>query len=104
VFFSRAAVKTFLLACLITPAALHAQTNEGILAGTVLDPSGAAIEGVNIAAKNEATAQTLTTTTGPSGAFRFPSLPIGLYDVTASHAGFSSVTQSGVNVQISSTS
>ncbi|HLH03064.1 MAG TPA: TonB-dependent receptor [Bryobacteraceae bacterium] len=101
--FSRFVGRAFLVACLLVPFALYAQTNEGILAGTVLDSSGAAIEGAQVVIKNEATAQTLTSTTGPSGAFRFPSVPIGLYDVTASHAGFTSVTQSGVNVQISST-
>ncbi len=87
--------------CLI-PAA-WAQTNEGILAGTVLDQSGAAVQGAQIAAKSEGTGATLTAVTGPDGAFRFPSVPIGLYDVTASQAGFGSVTQKGVNVSISTT-
>ncbi|HZS55231.1 MAG TPA: TonB-dependent receptor [Bryobacteraceae bacterium] len=82
---------------------LRAQTNQGILAGTVLDPSGAAIEGANVTAKDEATGYTLTATSGTGGAFRFPSLPIGLYDITVTHPGFSSLTQTGVNVQISTT-
>src|ERR1700728_1054110 len=82
---------------------LLAQTNEGILAGTVVDSTGGAIEGAQIAAKAEGTGQTLTTTTGSNGAFRFPSIPIGRWDVTASHPGFSSTTQTGVNVQVSTT-
>jgi hypothetical protein len=82
---------------------VNAQTNNGILAGTVLDASGAAIEGAQVTAKAEATSFTLTATSGPDGGFRFPSVPIGLYDVTASHPGFSSQTQTGVNVQISTT-
>ncbi len=82
---------------------VFAQTNEGILAGTVLDSSGAAIEGAQITAKAEGTGQTLTTATGPNGAFRFPSIPIGRWDVTASHASFSSATQTGVTVQVSTT-
>ena len=85
------------------PLALQAQTNNGILAGTVLDPSGGAIEGVQITAQAEATSFTLTATTGPDGGFRLASVPIGLYDVTASHPGFGSQTQTGVNVQISTT-
>ncbi len=80
-----------------------AQTNEGILTGTVVDQSGGAIEGAQITARGEATNSTLTTVTGPGGAFRFPSIPIGLYDVTAAQPGFSSATQTGVNVAISST-
>ncbi len=82
---------------------LIAQTNEGILTGTVIDQSGAAIEGAQVTGKAEATGTTLTTVTGPGGGFRFPSIPIGLYDVTVKQPGFSSVTQSGVNVAISTT-
>ena len=92
------------LAFLISlPLAVQAQTNNGILAGTVVDASGGAIEGVQITAKAEATSFSLTATTGPDGGFRLPSVPIGLYDVTASHPGFSSQTHTGVNVQISTT-
>jgi hypothetical protein len=82
---------------------LRAQTNQGILAGVVLDPSGAAVEGASVSAKNEATSYTLNTKTGSGGAFRFPSVPIGLYDVTVTNPGFSSTTQTGVGVQISTT-
>ncbi len=92
----------FLLAS-VNPYPLTGQTNNGILAGTVLDPSGAAIEGAQVTAKAEATTFSLSATTGPDGGFRFPSVPIGLYDVTASHPGFSTQTQTGVNVQISTT-
>ncbi len=104
-------MKTSLRACLVSSLLLlsaslplsFAQTNQGILAGTVLDPSGAAIEGAAVTAKNEATSYTLTANTGPGGAFRFPSIPIGAYDVTVAHPGFSSVTQTGITVQISTT-
>jgi hypothetical protein len=82
---------------------LYAQTNAGILAGTILDQSGAAVEGAQVVAKNEATGSTYNTTSESGGNFRFPSIAIGKYDVTVSHAGFSSVTQSGVNVTISTT-
>jgi carboxypeptidase family protein len=82
---------------------LRAQTNQGILAGVVLDPSGAEIEGATVSAKNQATSYTLNTKTGSGGAFRFPSVPIGLYDLTVTNPGFSSVTQTGVQVQISTT-
>jgi hypothetical protein len=99
----RFGVLSLLFSVLTVSLALRGQTNEGILAGTVLDPSGAAIEGANVTAKNEATGLSLNTTSGPGGTFRFPSIPIGRYDVTVMHPGFSSLTQTGVNVQISTT-
>lgn len=101
--FFRNAIRPFVLLASLIPAALLAQTNQGILAGTVLDQTGAAVEGANVSSKAEATSYTLKTTTGAEGAFRFPSVPIGLYDITVTHPGFSSVTQTGVNVQISTT-
>ncbi len=93
----------FLLAVLLSSTILRGQTNQGILAGTVLDPTGAAVEGATIVAKNEATGSALNSTTGTGGTFRFPSVAIGLYDLTATHPGFSATTQTGVNVQISTT-
>src|SRR6185437_186820 len=82
---------------------VNAQTNEGILAGTVVDQTGAAIEGASVTAKNEATGFTQASITGAGGTFRFPNVPIGLYDLKVSHPGFTSQTQTGVSVQISTT-
>ncbi len=92
-----------LLLLALIPIISSGQTSEGILSGSVLDQSGAALEGAQISAKNQATGYTLTATTGAEGAFRFPSVPIGSYDISASHPGFGSVTQTGVNVTISTT-
>ncbi len=98
----KCSVLTSLLALLLLPC-LQAQTNEGILTGTVVDQTGGAVEGAQITARNESTGNTLTTVTGPGGGFRFPSIPIGLYDVTSTQTGFSSAIQTGVNVSISTT-
>lgn len=101
--FRRGALAALICCFFAGPFTVFAQTNEGVLAGTVVDQTGAAIEGAGIKAVNEATHNTLTTVTGPTGNFRFPSIPIGSWDVTASHTGFKSSTQTGVNVQISTT-
>lgn len=94
-----------LFVCLLAAFAhrLPAQTNQGIIAGTVIDQSGAAVEGAKIEARNKATGGMFTATSGTGGSFRFPSLTIGQYDLTASQAGFGTVTQSNVVVNISQT-
>lgn len=92
-----------LVALTICSASVFGQTNEGTIAGIVLDPTGAAVEGAQIKAKNAGTGTTVTATAGTDGAFRLSSLPIGRYDITVSASGFSTVTQSGVAVQINST-
>lgn len=81
---------------------VRAQTNNGIIAGTVLDPTGAAVDGATVTATNSATGQ-VSTTTVTAGSFRFPSLLIGKYDLSASAPGFSISKQTGVDVQVSST-
>ncbi len=96
-------VRSLVFLAAFAPFALQAQTNEGILTGTVVDASGASVEGAQVVAKAESTGTTFTATSGSGGAFRFPSLTIGRYDVTVTHPGFSSTTQTGVNVQVSTT-
>ncbi|MBV9037644.1 MAG: carboxypeptidase regulatory-like domain-containing protein, partial [Acidobacteriaceae bacterium] len=99
--------KRLIVACIFLLSAcslqLPGQTNQGILAGTVLDQSGAAVEGAQVVAKQVVTGSTFTVTTESGGNFRFPSLAIGQYDLTVSHPGFSTTTQTGVNVAISTT-
>lgn len=100
----RLSITLFVSAILyFTAPPLLAQTNEGILAGSVVDQTGGAIAGAQITATSEATHASSNTTSGDNGSFRFPGLPIGLYDLTVSHPGFSSVTQKGVQVQIATT-
>src|SRR5215471_11553784 len=82
-------VATVLLGALFFVNAGFAQ--EGInasLGGTVSDPTGALIPGVEVTAKNIATGVTSTTITNESGTYRFPSLQPGSYEVTATLSGF----------------
>ncbi len=77
-----------------------AQTVRGGLAGTVTDSTGAVIPGANIQAKNQRTGDVSTAVSTSAGQYRFPELPLGSYDVTASAAGFKSSVLTGVQVQI----
>src|SRR6202795_2333370 len=56
------------------------------LNGTVTDSTGAAVPAARVVAKNQATGVESSTQTDNSGAYSFPSLPIGIYriEVTAS--------------------
>jgi hypothetical protein len=68
-------------------------SQEGInatLSGTVSDPTGALIPGVEVTAKNTETGVTSTSLTNESGTYRFPSLQPGSYEATAVLSGFSS--------------
>jgi len=86
---------------LLLPTLLFAQTNAGSLSGRVSDGSGAALPGVTVTATNEATGFNRTVISETDGSYRFASLPIGTYDVTADLAGFGSLTTKNVEVNVS---
>lgn len=67
---------------------LQAQEVTGSIVGTVTDPSGAAISGATVTAKDVNRGTVLTTTTDESGAFRIERVPIGKYQVSAEAKGF----------------
>ena len=82
---------------------LNAQSNQGALAGTVVDTSGAVVVGATITARNIATGQSATTVSSSAGDYRFPSLQVGDYTVTTTAPHFEQTTQPGVAVQIQTT-
>ena len=86
---------------LLLPNLLFAQTNAGSLSGHIADGSGAALPGVTVTATNAATGFNRTVITETDGSYRFASLPIGTYDVTADLAGFGSLTTRNVEINVS---
>ena len=86
-----------LIALLLMPGFLMAQSSAR-LSGTVLDASGAVVPQAKVICRNTATGLTYTASTNAEGLFRFPDLPIGPYELTASHAGFEELVRSGITL------
>ena len=81
-----------------------AQTSTGTITGTVTDPKGLAMTGVNVVVHNVDTgADQRPVVTNDSGVYFVSSLPPGNYEVTASQTGFASVQHKGVTVQVGQT-
>src|SRR5262245_65323596 len=74
------------------------QTSNATLGGTVADASGALIPGVEVTARNVATGIVNTTITNEAGAYQFPSLQTGTYQVSATLAGFQTATNNNVTL------
>jgi len=68
--------------------------------GVVQDASQAVAPGVTITLTNTGTGITSTQITNGSGAYNFPSVPAGIYSVTASLPGFKTSVTSGVQVSL----
>lgn len=93
----------FNVAILVTFATfLSAQTNQGALSGNIVDETGALVTGATVRVTSQATGAHYEATS-TEGGYRFPSLPIGLYDLIVEHAGFTTAKNMGVRVQVGST-
>lgn len=77
-----------LLFAIGVPSLMAQSAGTSALAGTVTDPSGAAIPGATVTITNNATGQTRTANTGSDGSYRFTLLPPGNYKVTFAASGF----------------
>src|SRR5438094_83446 len=90
-----------LLACPIFLAASFAQTTNATLGGTVSDATRALIPGVTVTATNTQTGIVSTVVTNETGAYNFPSLQTGTYEVTAELPGFQAQTYNDVTLGVS---
>lgn len=80
-----------------------AQTDRGIINGTVTDPSSAAVGGARVVATNTATNVNSVTTSTSSGDFTIPALPVGTYQLRIEQQGFKAAVRSDVIVSAGST-
>ena len=77
-----------LLFGLLPGAWAQSQATTGVIEGTVVDESGAAVPGASVVLKNTATNFERQVTTDKDGRFRGLLLPLGPYKVTVSLKGF----------------
>jgi hypothetical protein len=86
---------------LLSPLAVHAQNYAGSVRGTVTDPSGAAIAGATVTLRNIGTNATSTATTTDLGAYSFPAVNVGVYEVTVKAGSFKEFVTRNVEVHVS---
>jgi len=80
------------LSVLTATALLFAQTaGTGIVVGTVIDPTGAAVPGASLILTDTGTNAQRTAVTNEAGRYNFPNVPPGNYNLTVSKPGFREV-------------
>src|SRR3970040_2385499 len=79
-----------------------AQVNTGSIGGTVSDPGGAAVPAATVVATNDQTQLGYEKLSSETGLYVFPSLPTGMYTVTAGKTGFKKASRGGLEVRVAS--
>jgi hypothetical protein len=94
---------TFLLSSLLfllLAAPAFGQYTTASLSGTVQDNSGAAVPGASVTVEQTGTGYKQAVKTGAGGEYRFPSLPVGDYQLTVEMPGFTTYVQKGIGLAI----
>src|SRR5579872_7100415 len=88
-----------LLACL----QLAAQTPTATVVGFIQDPSGAGVPGAAIRIRNVGTNSVRQATSDEKGEFTVVDLVPGVYEVAVEKQGFSSLVETGLELQVNQT-
>src|ERR1700730_10831378 len=95
----RLALLFTLSACLST--GLIAQSNTGIIEGTVLDPSGASVAKAKVTITNTDRNQVVRAiSTDPNGIYSAPLIPIGNYSIKVEAPGFKTTTRTEIVLNV----
>jgi hypothetical protein len=82
---------------------VSSQTVQGVITGTIMDPTGAVVPNATVTITNAGTNISQTTTTGSDGSYRFPLVPPGTYVLEVKAANFATARASGLVVEASQT-
>ena len=81
-----------------------AQSNQGSISGSIMDSTGALVPNAEITLTGANTGVVHKTTSSSSGAYRFPYVQVGVYNVKVAASGFKTSEQTGVEVQVNTSS
>jgi len=78
----------------------QASSTAGAIGGAITDQAGALVSGATVKVRNLDTGLERTIKTEDAGTFRFPTLPVGNYEITVDAQGFSQLKRSGFVVRV----
>jgi len=102
--FKRRSIAVLGLAIILSiciPTALAQSGATGTLSGTIQDPNGANLPGVNVTARNVSTDASRSAVTNGEGRWTIPGLSVGSYQITYELDGFKKLIREGVSVEAS---
>lgn len=87
-------------AALLLPATSFAQLTTGTILGVIADDSGAALPGATVIVLNVETGLSRTVFTNERGRYEAPNLPVGMYEVSGTLAGFGTAVRRGIDLTV----
>jgi hypothetical protein len=91
------------LAACSSSLSMVAQDPEGAIEGLIADSSDRPLPGAHVTARNLETGYSKDVSTGASGLFRLPLLPIGRYSITVEAQNFNTLVRSPLIIDVSET-
>ncbi len=79
---------------------LAAQAQNAQLSGVVADPSGGVVPKASILLQNQDTGIKYRAESNEAGAYTFPFLKPGVYEITVEKAGFKTLNRTGINLDV----
>jgi hypothetical protein len=88
---------------LILSVAAFGQSDRGTITGTVADPAGAVVPNAPIEAKNTETGAVFQAASSETGNYTLPQLPVGVYEISVTVAGFKKYVRQNLAVGVAQT-
>ncbi len=79
------------------------QGGTGTITGTVTDPTGLAVAGANVQARNTQTGVVYSGASTASGNYTVPNLPVGAYELSVTVSGFKTYTHTNLTIAAAQT-
>ncbi|HEV2323661.1 MAG TPA: TonB-dependent receptor [Terracidiphilus sp.] len=96
------AVSAAIIAAMLAFAPAARGQENATVTGTVTDSSGAVVPNAKVELTNTATGVSRTVTSNSVGAYRFPNVGIGTYNMVVTASGFANFTKTGIVVTVAS--
>src|SRR5207247_1571042 len=88
------------VALLVSSLPASAQTAGAELKGRVLDEKGGPVAGATLTATNPATGLKRQQSSAADGSYRFPGLPVGVWDLSLERVGFQPFVEKGIVLNV----
>jgi len=79
------------------------QGGTGTITGTVTDPTGLAVAGANVQARNTETGVVYSAASTAAGNYTVPNLPVGSYEMNVTVSGFKTYTHTNLTIAAAQT-